>query len=164
MRINKLDYVVLTALLSAISIVLRVAFEFLDGSIIFSIPVYTIALILCGILCGPVNGLFAGVIVDIISSLIIGWQFVPVSMLVPIAWGLIPGLLYQKKETKTVLVVGITIAHLFATTINTLVLVFIFNLKFSNLSFRFYLVPINIVLLSIISILILRGVSYVEKK
>ena len=158
---KKMSRVVFSSILCAISIIIRISVEFLDGNPFFTIPFYAIPLVIASVLYGPLFGLVCGFIVDSISAYIIGYDYVFFAALVPICWGVMSGLFVhiRKKISFKWLLLGIFVAHIMATYINSFVMLVMFNVPLNTVLVRLIFIPSNIVIIAIISYHILRGLE-----
>ncbi len=101
MKMNRIKCIILCAMCIALCYVLPIAFHALALGKILS-PMH-IPVLLCGIICGPLYGLFCGIAGPILSSLISGMPPVTalISMLPELAvYGLVGGLLMKFIRTK----------------------------------------------------------------
>lgn len=113
---NKVYKLTLSAVLAALSVVLKLAFDLWIRVDFFGFPFYSIPLIISGLLLGPYYALLIGFVADTIGGLILG--YLPLFVFSTLAWSVIPCLLTKEiKGIKWWVVIFLT--YLIATTFNT---------------------------------------------
>lgn len=93
---EKIFKITLGAILSALSIVLKITLDSWARSEVFGFPFYGIPLIISGLLMGPYYALLIGLVTDTVGGIIQGYK--PLFLFSTLAWSVIPCLL--TKETK----------------------------------------------------------------
>ncbi len=149
---KQLQKLVLAASLAAVSVVIDVFFKYALNIQNFGLPFYAIPIILGSIILGPFYGIGMAVVGDAIGVVISGQIYLPLFVLAPIMWGLIPGLLLHKRYTPFKLSYVVPLSYLFASLSNTLALYIYFgnHAAFALLIPRLALIPFNSVIIFIL--------------
>lgn len=139
----------LAAVLTALSIVIDIFFKTLVASTTFGLPFYAIPLVLASIVLGPVYGGVMALVGDFIGVTIAGLGWLPMFMLAPLFWGIIPGLLMHRRYSRFRLAFVIPLSYVFATTANTLAILVHFDrlAALSTLALRLSLVLFNSIIM-----------------
>lgn len=111
------------AMLAAISVVIDVIVKQLIGTNTIGTAYYAIPIIIAAIFLGVKYSLVIAILADAVSVLLAGQTFLPLFMVGPIIWGLIPGLLLKKNSNLFKIIVVLLITHLLVTTANSIALV-----------------------------------------
>jgi ECF transporter S component (folate family) len=106
----------LSAVLAALSVVIKLAFDLWIQTDFFGFPFYSIPLILSGLFLGPYYAFLIALVADTVSGIVLG--YLPMFVFSTIAWALIPCLLTREaKGVKWWVVIFLT--YLVATICNT---------------------------------------------
>ena len=111
--IRKISY---ASVLMAIGIVLK-SISFQTGQL--RLGFYEVAVFLAGIALGPLYGGIVGLGSDLVYSVTSGYSFSIIMMISAIMWGIIGGLLYNRKITYLKILIYCIIASVTATSINS---------------------------------------------
>lgn len=123
-----------SAVLMAIGIILK-TISFQTGQI--RLGFYEVAVFLAGITLGPLYGGLVGLGTDLVYSLFSGYPFSALMMTSAIMWGLIGGLLHNKKIKYLKLLAYSIVASIVATSINSVQLYIYYGMgMFANLPTR----------------------------
>ena len=118
----------------AIGIVLK-SISFQTGQI--RLGFYEVAVFLAGITLGPLYGGLVGLGSDLVYSLTSGYSFSVIMMISAIMWGLIGGLLHNRKISYFKILIYCIIANVTATSINSVQLYIYYGMgMFANLPTR----------------------------
>ena len=118
----ELKKVVFAAILAAISVVLDVLSKYMIGIQTMGTGYYAIPIIIAAIFLGVKYSVVVAVLADLVSVLLAGQTILPLFVLGPIFWGLIPALFLNKDSSLVKIVIVVIFAHLLATLANTLAL------------------------------------------
>ncbi|NLK12858.1 MAG: folate family ECF transporter S component [Candidatus Phytoplasma sp.] len=155
---KSLKYVTLTAILTAISVVLDVLSKMIiPGNGTFGTPLFALPLIIISIFINPIYGLMAGIISDYVGFMLNPQgNYAVIFALSAAMWGFLPGIISRYKSKWYLITLGILIAHVFATSANTLALwIEVGKLAATKmLKIRVSLIPVNVIVLSYLTILI----------
>lgn len=154
---KNLKYITLTAILTAISIILDVIMKLMIGSSVFGTPLYALPLIIISIFINPVYGLAAGFISDYVGFMISpNGNYAIIFALSAAMWGFIPGIISRYKSKWYLIILGIFVAHVFSTASNTLALWIQVGEKTAKnlLWLRISMIPLNVLVLSTLTIII----------
>ncbi|MBE0700989.1 MAG: folate family ECF transporter S component [Acholeplasmataceae bacterium] len=110
----------LAAVLTSLSIVIDVVFKTLAASTLFGFPFYAIPIILGSILLGPIYGAIMAFLGDALGVMISGQGYLPLFVLAPLVWGILPGIIMHKKYKVSKLSWTVPLTYLFASSFNTL--------------------------------------------
>lgn len=142
--------ITLSAVLAALSVVLKLAFDLWINVDFFGFPFYSIPLILAGFLLGPYYALLIGFVADTIGGIVLG--YLPLFLFSTLAWAVIPCLL--TKETKGIKWwVIIFFTYLISTGFNTMAIWVYWGQKsaFGSLSIRLSVLPAFSMLIAIVT-------------
>lgn len=148
----QLQKLVLGASLTAVSIVIDVFFKLILNIPNFGLPFYAIPIIIGGIVLGPVFGGIMGFVGDAIGMLIIGGDYLPLFVIAPIMWGVIPGLILNKRFSIFNLAWVILLSYAVANISNTLAMLFYWprEVTFAWFVLRLVLIPFNAIIIFVI--------------
>lgn len=158
---NRVYKITLSAVLAALSVVIKLAFDLWIRTDFFGFPFYSIPLILSGLLLGPYYGLLIGFVADTISGMFLG--YLPLFVFSTISWAVIPCLL--TKETKGVKWwVVIFLTYLIATLFNTFAIWIHFSWggAIGSLATRLSVLPAFSMLIALISGYVYERLKYTE--
>lgn len=151
METNKeLKRLALAAVFTAISISIDVFFKYALGLPNFGVPFYAIPIIFGSMLLGPVYGVLMSVIGDAVGVFLSGYGYLPLFVLAPIFWGLVPGLLMRHSQKNWArLAVMIFVTYVLATLANTYAIYDYYGLASAKatLYVRVGLIPFNTILM-----------------
>lgn len=119
----KLRKIVFAAMLAAISIVIDLLFKSVIPNNTIGTAYYAIPIVICGIFLGLKYSVVVAILCDTVGVLVAGQTFLPLFMLAPIFWGLIPALLLNKDSDFREILIVILVTHIFVTGVNSLALV-----------------------------------------
>lgn len=157
-RVYKLT---LSAVLAALSVILKLAFDVWINTNFFGFPFYGIPLIIAGLLLGPYYALLIGFVADTISGLVMG--YLPLFLFSTIAWAVIPCLLI--KDTKGIKWwVVIFLTYLVATAFNTFAIWIHFSWAgaLSSLITRFSLLPAFSLIISVVTNYVYQRIKHFQ--
>lgn len=154
---KQLQKLVLAASLTAVSVVIDVFFKYALSIPNFGLPFYAIPIILGSIILGPGYGLAMAVVGDAIGVVISSQVYLPLFVLAPVMWGLIPGLFLHKRYNPFKLAYVVPLTYLLASLSNTFALYIYFGIHttIALLILRMTLIPFN----SIIIFMIVKDVN-----
>ncbi len=146
---KQLQKIVLAASLAAVSVVIDVFFKYALGIQNFGLPFYAVPIILGSIVLGPLYGVIMAFVGDGVGVILANQGYLPMFVLAPIVWGLIPGLLLHKKYTANKLAYVIPLTYFLASLSNTLALYIHFDAQttLALLVLRMGLIPFNSVII-----------------
>lgn len=138
------------AVLAALSVVLKLAFDLWISVDFFGFPFYSIPLILSGFILGPSYAILVGFIADTIGGVLLG-KYMFFFVFSSIAWGVIPSLLIKKKPQGPQLWFAIILTYMVGTLFNTLAIGIhsSFESAIKGLPFRASLIPVFGTIISI---------------
>lgn len=139
----------LAAVLTALSIAIDIFFKTLVASSTFGLPFYAIPLVLASIILGPLYGAVMALAGDFIGVTISGYGWLPLFMIAPLFWGIVPGLFMRRRYSRFRLAYVIPLSYLFATTANTIAILVHFDriAALSTLALRLSLVLFNSIIM-----------------
>lgn len=140
----------LAAVFTAISIAIDVFFKYVLGLTNFGVPFYAIPLVFGSILLGPIYGVLMSVIGDAVGVFLSGYGYLPLFVLAPIFWGLMPGLLMRKQHNDWArLAVTLFITYVLASVANTFSIYYYFGQgsAMATLYVRIGLIPFNTIIM-----------------
>lgn len=140
----------LSAVLAALSIVLKLMTDYWLRTNFFGFPFYGIPLIISGLLLGPYYALLIGIVADTISGLIIG--YLPLFIFSTIAWAVLP-CLFTKETKGAKWYVVIFLTYLISSLLNTFAiwLHFSWGGAIGSLSTRLGVLPAFTIIISLIT-------------
>jgi len=146
---KQLQKIVLAASLAAVSVIIDVFFKYALGIQNFGLPFYAIPIIMGSIILGPVYGVIMAFVGDGVGVILANQGYLPMFVLAPMVWGLIPGLFLHKKYSKVKLAYIIPLTYLLASLSNTLALYIHFDMQttLALLILRMGLIPFNSVIM-----------------
>lgn len=146
---KQLQKIVLAASLAAVSVVIDVFFKHTLGIQNFGLPFYAVPIIIGSIVLGPLYGVIMAVVGDGVGVILANQGYLPMFVLAPIVWGLVPGLFLHKKYSKTKLAYIIPLTYLLASLSNTFALYIHFDRQttLALLILRMGLIPFNSVII-----------------
>ncbi|MBU1093285.1 MAG: folate family ECF transporter S component [Firmicutes bacterium] len=149
---KQLQKIVLAASLAAVSVVIDVFFKYVLNIQHFGVPFYAIPIIIGSIVLGPLYGVIMGFIGDGIGVMIAGEGYLPLYVIGPMIWGLMPGLLLHKKYSPLKLGWAIPLTYVLVSLSNTLAGVVYFGSEVTilYLYLRLSLIPFNSVIMFVI--------------
>jgi len=144
-RSNQIQKMVLAASLAAVSVVIDVFFKYVLNIQNFGLPFYAVPIILGSIILGPVYGLAMAFVGDAIGVVVSNQGYLPMFVLAPIIWGVLPGLFLHKRYSANKLAYVIPLTYLLASISNTLALFIHFGIEttMALLILRMVLIPFN---------------------
>jgi ECF transporter S component (folate family) len=163
---QELRKITLAAVLTALSIVLDIAFkQLVPANQSFGFPFYAIPLVIGSIVLGPIYGGVMGFISDAIGFFASGSNFAYDIMfaLQAISWGVIPYLIARRKSSWVRIGIAVLITHMIATSFSTLanfISSYMYNggdvdgalaYAFMNVPLRLLMMPVNIIIISYIT-------------
>lgn len=154
---KELKFLSLAGVLTAMSIALDVLVKQVIPVANFGLPYYAIPLIIGGLILGPIYGALMGLISDNVGFMLFATGvYNPLFSLSAIAWGLIPGLLLDKRSKSFRIIIVITLTHLVSTILTTFAMwvVISYDYALASLSLRLSVFPVNLVILSFITIVL----------
>lgn len=154
---KEVRFVSLASILTALSIGLDLLVKNVIPTIDFGLPYYAIPLIIGSIVLGPVYGAIMGFTSDLIGFVLAQrGSYAFLFAFSAIAWGVIPGLLLKKDSKWLKVTIAIILTHLIATGLNTLALWLEVSPTYatSNLLTRLIMIPINVVILSYVTVVL----------
>ncbi|MFH0766722.1 MAG: folate family ECF transporter S component [Bacillota bacterium] len=146
---KQLQKLVLAASLAAVSVVIDVFFKYALGIQNFGLPFYAVPIIIGSIILGPLYGVIMAFVSDGIGVILANQGYLPMFVLAPIVWGLIPGLLMHKKYSTFKLSYAVPLTYLLASLSNTLALYIHFDMQttLALLVLRMGLIPFNSIII-----------------
>ncbi|MDR2822830.1 MAG: ECF transporter S component [Acholeplasmatales bacterium] len=165
-KYSLLKQLLITSIFSAIAIILNYIFSTLIKSDIFGIPFYAIPIIIVSLFFGPFFGVGSAFVVDLLSTLLSGYSYLPLFALGTIMWGLVPGVFSRYIKDTVTLSIAIVSSHVLVTLFNTLSIYIYFTLEsaLTTLFLRILMIPINsLVIIIIIKVIIGRILIYESK-
>lgn len=154
---KQLRFLSLAGILTALSIALDVLVKQVIPAADFGLPYYAIPLIIGGIVLGPIYGALMGLVSDNVGFILfVRGGYNPLFSLSAIIWGFLPGLLLNKKSSNLRIGIVLTITHILATLLNTFALYMVVSLDYAigSLSLRLPMMPVNIAILSIVTVIL----------
>lgn len=145
-----LKKIALAALLTAMSVAIDVLFKRILGLENFGVPFYAIPIVYGSIILGPFYGVIMSVIADGFGVLIAGNGYLPLFVLAPIIWGLLPGLMnYKSVKRLSVLALSLLLTYVLASAVNTYAIYYYFGYEsaMATILARVLLIPVNTILL-----------------
>lgn len=144
-RNNQIQRLVLAASLAAVSVVIDVFFKYVLNIQNFGLPFYAVPIILGSIILGPVYGMAMAFVGDAIGVVVSNQGYLPMFILAPIVWGILPGLFLHKKYAQSKLAYVIPITYLIASLSNTFAMYIHFGSEttMALLLLRMALIPFN---------------------
>jgi len=144
-RNNQIQRLVLAASLAAVSVVIDVFFKYALNIQNFGLPFYAVPIILGSIILGPVYGMAMAFVGDAIGVVVSNQGYLPMFVLAPIVWGVLPGLFLHKKYSAHKLAYVIPVTYILASLSNTLALFIHFGMEttMALLLLRMALIPFN---------------------
>ncbi len=146
----ELKRMALAAALTAISITIDLFFKQLLGLPNFGVPFYAIPLVFGSILLGPVYGVLMSVIGDAIGVMLSPYGYLPLFVISPIFWGLLPGLIRGKQKANWArLGLAVFITYVFASLANTFAIYYYYGIESATATFyaRVGLIPLNTIIM-----------------
>lgn len=133
-RKDTIRKIVFSSILIATGVILK-TISFQTGQI--RLGFYEVSVFLAGITLGPIYGGLVGLGVDLGYSLFSGYQFSIIMMISAIMWGIIGGLIHNKKISYFQLLIYSLVASVIATSINSVQLYLYYGMgMFANLPLR----------------------------
>lgn len=156
---KQLQKIVLAASLAAVSVVIDVFFKYALGIQNFGLPFYAVPIILGSIVLGPLYGVIMAVVGDGVGVMLANQGYLPMFVLAPVVWGLVPGLFLHKRYSAVKLAYVVPLTYFLASLSNTLALYIHFDVQttLALLVLRMGLIPFN-------SVIIYMVVKDVHKK
>lgn len=163
---QELRKVTLAAVLTALSIVLDIAFkQLVPANQSFGFPFYAIPLVIGSIVLGPIYGGTMGFISDGVGFFASGSNFAYDFMfaLQAISWGVLPYLIAKRKSSWVRIGVAVLVTHMIATTLSTtanFISSYMYNggnidgaltYAFMNVPLRLLMMPVNIIIITYIT-------------
>jgi len=158
-----LKKITIASLLVAASVILNVLFKtIVPSGLNFGFPYYAIPLVIGSILLGPIYGGAMGFVGDYISFLIFPTgDYDIIFALRSVMWGVIPFFFSTYKSKWPKVLLGVFVAHIFATfssTLSNFVTNYLYtnnlNTAFiyatSNLGLRALMLPVNVIIMTVI--------------
>ncbi len=145
-----LKKVALAAVFTAVSIVIDIFFKQLLGLPNFGVPFYAIPLVYGSILLGPAYGVIMSVISDAVGVMLSPYGYLPLFVIAPVFWGLLPGIIMGKKKKNWMrLAIAIFATYLFASLANTLAIFYYYGegSALATLLSRVGLIPFNTIIM-----------------
>jgi riboflavin transporter len=144
-RNNQIQRLVLAASLAAVSVVIDVFFKYALNIQNFGLPFYAVPIILGSIILGPVYGMAMAFVGDAIGVVVSNQGYLPMFVLAPIVWGVLPGLFLHKKYSAHKLAYVIPVTYILASLSNTLALFIHFGMEttMALLLLRMAFIPFN---------------------
>jgi riboflavin transporter len=144
-RSNQIHKLVLGSSLAAVSVVIDVFFKYALNIQNFGLPFYAVPIILGSIILGPVYGMAMAFVGDAIGVVVSNQGYLPMFVLAPIVWGVLPGLFLHKKYATNKLAYVIPFTYIIASLSNTLALFIHFGIEttLALLVLRMALIPFN---------------------
>lgn len=110
------------AMLAAISVVIDVLVKQLIGTNTIGTAYYAIPIVIAAMFLGVKYSVVIAILADAVSVILAGQTFLPLFMVGPIIWGLIPGLLLNKNSDLFKIIIVLLITHLLVTSANSIAL------------------------------------------
>ncbi len=146
---KQLQKLALAASLAAVSVVIDVFFKYALGIQNFGLPFYAVPIILGSIILGPAYGVIMAFVGDGIGVILANQGYLPMFVLAPVMWGLVPGIFLHKRYTAYKLAYVVPLTYLLASLSNTLALYIHFGMQttIALLVLRVGLIPFNSVII-----------------
>lgn len=165
---KKIYKLALASVLTALSIVFDIIFRNMIPVTDWGFPYYAIPLVVGSIMLGPIYGGMMGFASDVIGFFLGGGTsgFNVLFSISAIAWGMIPYFMTFKKKNVTFLLIAVLVSHLVATLSNTFAMwaVGFEGAAFKMLPVRLSFLPLNVLIITGLSQIILRRLVYNEEK
>jgi len=110
------------AMLAAISVVIDVIVKQLIGTNTIGTAYYAIPIIIAAIFLDVKYSVVIAILADAVGVILAGQTFLPLFMVGPMIWGLIPGLLLNKNSNLFKIIAVLLITHLLVTSANSFAL------------------------------------------
>lgn len=158
---NRVYKITLSAILAALSVVIKLAFDLWIRTDFFGFPFYSIPLILSGLLLGPYYALLIGFVADTISGMVLG--YLPLFVFSTISWAVIP-CLFTKEAKGVKWWVAIFLTYLIATLFNTFAIWVHFSWAgaIGSLAARLSVLPAFSMLIALISSYVYERLKNIE--
>ncbi len=150
---KELKRLALAAVLTAMSVAIDVFFKRVLGLQNFGVPFYAIPIVYGSILLGPIYGVLMSIVSDAFGVLIAGYGYLPLFVIAPVIWGVLPGL-FVRKKVKSLMMLAVTLffTYVLASLANTFALYISYSsaTAFASLYTRISLIPLNTIIMFII--------------
>ena len=147
---QELKRLALAAVLTAISVAIDLFFKQLLGLPNFGVPFYAIPLVFGSILLGPIYGVIMSVIGDAVGVMLSPYGYLPLFVIGPVLWGLLPGLIRGKqKEQWARLAITIFVTYALVSFANTFAIYMYYGIESATATLytRIGLIPFNTVIM-----------------
>lgn len=119
MEMKKITF---ATMLAAISVLIDILFKSVIGTNTIGTAYYAIPIIIAAIFLGFKYSVVIAILADAVGVILAGQTFLPLFMVGPLIWGLLPGLLLNKKSNLFKIIVITFITHILVTTSNSFAL------------------------------------------
>lgn len=153
--------ITLSAILAALSVVIKLAFDLWIKTDFFGFPFYSIPLILSGLLLGPYYALLIGVVADTVSGIFLG--YLPLFAFSTVTWAVIPCLLTKEtKGLKWYIVIFLT--YLMASIFNSFAIYVYFTKSgfFASIYARMFFLPAFSIIIAFVSGYVFERLKYTQ--
>ena len=140
----------LAATLTAISIAIDVFFKYALGLTNFGVPFYAGPIVFGSIILGPIYGVIMSVIGDAVGVMLSGYGYLPLFVIAPVFWGLVPGLIMRKDQDNLgKLAVTLFVTYSLASLGNTFAIYYYYSFEsaMATLYVRLGLIPFNTIVM-----------------
>lgn len=159
---KQIKFLTLASILTALSIALDLLVKNVLPVADFGLPYYAIPLIIGSIVLGPYYGAMMGFTSDFIGfSLMPRGTYAILFGLSAIAWGLLPGIFLKRDSKPLKVLITLLVTHMVVSSLNTLALYIQVSptVAWGSLSLRLPMLPVNVLILSAITILLNKRLS-----
>lgn len=147
--------VTFATMLAAISVVIDILVKNLIGTNTIGTAYYAIPILIAAIFLGFKYSVVIAILADAVGVILAGQPFLPLFMVGPILWGLIPGLFLNKKSNLLKIILVVFGTHLLVTTANSFALYIHIHKSFAamlaELPLRLLLVIPNSLIIGLLS-------------